>query len=156
VHVRLAAGQEARAALLEGSPELKQLLERTGATETRIEVRQLPAAAVAAVPGAAQTLPQTGAQTGHPHPQGDQAPQQPTSQQPSQSATQTPATDTTSSGYSGLTGGDRSPDRHAGTRADHLATDGDGNSRGHRTGGRRDVTPIRSVGTSAAGVDLTL
>jgi len=120
VHVRLAAGQEARAALLQGSPELKQLLERVGATDTRIEIRQLPAAAVNAVP-------------------------------------QTPATDTTSTGYAGLNGGDRSPDRHAGTRADHLATDGDDNTRGNRTHAPRDVTPIRSVASShLAGLDLTM
>lgn len=46
VHVRMAAGHEARAALLEGSPELSRLLETAGATETRIVVRELPAAAL--------------------------------------------------------------------------------------------------------------
>ncbi|RNL80242.1 flagellar hook-length control protein FliK [Nocardioides marmorisolisilvae] len=152
VHVRLAAGQEARAALLEGSPELKQLLERAGATDAKVVVRELPTSAVAAVQqpnGAAQA--QTSAQHGHQNAQGDQPPQA------GQSATQTPATDTTSTDYPGLGGGDRSPDRHAGTRADHLATDGDDHSRGHREGGRRDVTPIRSgTRSAAAGLDLTL
>jgi flagellar hook-length control protein FliK len=125
VVVRLAAGQEARAALVAGSPELRQLLEHAGATETRIVVRELPASAVSPV---------------------------------NQPAPQTPTTDTTTAPMnSGLTDGDRSPDRHAGTRADHLATDGDGNSRGHRTSGRRDVTPIRSVIDShTTAVDLTM
>ena len=45
VHVRMAAGHEARAALLDGSPELSRLLETSGATETRIVVRDLPATA---------------------------------------------------------------------------------------------------------------
>lgn len=47
VHVRMAAGHEASAALLDGSNELTRLLEHAGATETRIVVRDLPAAAVA-------------------------------------------------------------------------------------------------------------
>jgi hypothetical protein len=128
VHVRLAAGQEARAALLDGSPELRQLLEHAGATETRIVVRELPASAVAAAPAPA-----------------------------SQPAQQTPTTDTTSTPVNAGLTGDRSPDRHAGTRADHLATDGDDTTRGHRTGGRRDVTPIRSVTDSrTTAVDLTM
>jgi flagellar hook-length control protein FliK len=45
VHVRLAAGHEAQQALLEGSPELSRLLEHAGATDTRIVVRDLFAAA---------------------------------------------------------------------------------------------------------------
>ncbi|HET6151978.1 MAG TPA: flagellar hook-length control protein FliK [Marmoricola sp.] len=43
VHVRLAAGHEAKAALLEGSDELGRLLAHAGATESRIVVRDLPA-----------------------------------------------------------------------------------------------------------------
>ncbi len=122
VHVRLAAGQEARAALLDGSPELSRLLEHTGATETRIVVRELPTTAVAP---AQQTAPQTS------------------------------TADTASSNL--LTSGDRSPDRHARTRADHLAKDGDDGSRAHRAGGPRDVTPIRSVlGSGSSAVDLAL
>jgi hypothetical protein len=141
VHVRLAAGQEARAALLDGSPELHRLLERAGATETRVVVRELPTSAAANA--FANVTP--GAAPGNQH-AAHQDPQQP--YQPAQS-TQTPLTDTPS--------GDRSPDRHAGTRADHLATDGDDTTRGLRTQGSRDVTPIRSAGSShLAGVDLTM
>jgi flagellar hook-length control protein FliK len=43
VHVRLAAGHEAQRALLEGSSELTRLLERAGASDTRIVVRDLAA-----------------------------------------------------------------------------------------------------------------
>ncbi|MFL6024303.1 MAG: flagellar hook-length control protein FliK [Marmoricola sp.] len=144
VHVRLAAGDEAKAALLEGSPELKQLLERAGATETRIVVRDLPTGLVTA----AQHSAHAGNQGGF------EQPQQQSNAQPGQSTSQTPATDTASSQ---LTGGDRSPDRHAGTRADHLATDGDDTSRGLRAGGPRDVAPIRSVtGSQISAVDLTM
>lgn len=50
VHVRMAAGHEASAALLNGSAELSRLLEATGATEARVVVRDLPAAAVGAAP----------------------------------------------------------------------------------------------------------
>jgi hypothetical protein len=54
VHVRLAAGSEAQHALLEGAPELRRLLELTGASDTRIVVRDLPSGAA---PGA--TAPST-------------------------------------------------------------------------------------------------
>lgn len=47
VHVRLAAGQEAQAALLEGSGELTRLLTQAGAADTRVVVRDLPVAAAA-------------------------------------------------------------------------------------------------------------
>lgn len=47
VHVRLAAGQDARQALVEGSPELTRLLELAGASESRIVVRDLPAGSAA-------------------------------------------------------------------------------------------------------------
>lgn len=43
VHVRLAAGHEAQHALLDGSSELTRLLERVGAVDTRIVVRDLGA-----------------------------------------------------------------------------------------------------------------
>lgn len=42
MHVRLAAGDEAQRALLEGAPELRRLLEATGASDTKIVVRDLP------------------------------------------------------------------------------------------------------------------
>jgi flagellar hook-length control protein FliK len=42
VLVRMAAGDEAQRALLEGAPELRRVLELTGATDTRIVVRDLP------------------------------------------------------------------------------------------------------------------
>ncbi|MFC6288135.1 flagellar hook-length control protein FliK [Nocardioides sp. GCM10027113] len=45
VHVRLAAGDEAQQALLEGAPELRRILELTGATDTRVVVRDLQSGA---------------------------------------------------------------------------------------------------------------
>lgn len=42
VVVRMAAGDDAQRALLEGAPELRRILELTGATDTRIVVRDLP------------------------------------------------------------------------------------------------------------------
>jgi hypothetical protein len=50
VHVRLTAGHEAHLALLDGSSELTRLLERVGAVDTRIVVRDLGATA-APTPG---------------------------------------------------------------------------------------------------------
>jgi hypothetical protein len=41
VHVRFAGGDQAQRALLEGAPELRRVLEMTGATETRVVVRDL-------------------------------------------------------------------------------------------------------------------
>jgi hypothetical protein len=43
----MAAGADAQRALLEGAPELRRVLELTGATETRIVVRDLAGAAAA-------------------------------------------------------------------------------------------------------------
>jgi flagellar hook-length control protein FliK len=125
VHVRLAAGQEARLSLADGSGELSRLLEHAGATEVRVVVRDLPATA----PGAASTNPST------------------------------PTTDTSSTSSSGLTG-DRSPDQHAGTRADHQARDGsDHTPRSIRTDGSTagvtlSIKPV--TGARAAGLDLTM
>jgi flagellar hook-length control protein FliK len=48
VHVRLAAGQEAQRALLEGSPELTRLLDAAGVGDTRVTVRDLSTGAPAA------------------------------------------------------------------------------------------------------------
>lgn len=41
VRVRLAAGDDAQRALVEGAPELRRILELTGATDTRVVVRDL-------------------------------------------------------------------------------------------------------------------
>lgn len=57
VHVRLAAGQEARASLLDGSPELGRMLERAGASTARVVVRELPGAP--ALPRATSTSTST-------------------------------------------------------------------------------------------------
>jgi len=59
VHVRLAAGHDAQQALLQGSPELTRLLEHAGATDTRIVVRDLLAAA-APTTGSADPGPDLG------------------------------------------------------------------------------------------------
>ncbi len=54
-------------------------------------------------------------------------------------------------------GGERNQDQHAGTRADHLATDGADHPRHHRSPVVAEVRPIQTVpGTRAAGVDLTM
>jgi flagellar hook-length control protein FliK len=60
VHVRLAAGVEAQQALAEGAPELQRVLELTGATETRVVVRDL-----AAPQNQGQTQNQPGTTTPH-------------------------------------------------------------------------------------------
>lgn len=72
VQVSLAAGQEAQRALLEGTPELRRLLEATGAGDARIVVRDLatppttPAAAAGTTgqPDVHSDLPQPGDQAG--------------------------------------------------------------------------------------------
>jgi flagellar hook-length control protein FliK len=73
VQVSLAAGQEAQRALIEGSPELRRLLETAGASDPRIVVRDLPAtpqttptttAGTSGQPGAHADLPQSGDQAG--------------------------------------------------------------------------------------------
>lgn len=86
VRVSLAASSEAQASLLHGAPELRRLLELTGASDTRIVVRDLPiGAAPVTAPPSASTDTGTGA-FGQP-----------------------------GSGQVGH-GGDRSQDQHAGTR----------------------------------------
>lgn len=64
VHVRLAAGHEARQALVEGSPELTRLLELAGASESRIVVRDLPAGSASTGPGTAERGSEPGTQLG--------------------------------------------------------------------------------------------
>ncbi|MFL6060782.1 MAG: flagellar hook-length control protein FliK [Marmoricola sp.] len=121
VHVRLAAGHDARTSLVEGSPELARLLEHAGATEAKVVVRELPAA-----------------QSGTP------------------AATSTPPT-TESTGTPLGTGTDRSPDQHAGTRADHPAREGAEHRGGHREPVPPVVRPTQQVSDiRAAGVDLTM
>ncbi len=112
VHVRLAAGAEAHQALLDGSSELGHLLERAGATESRVVVREF-----------------------------------------------TPATPASSadSGQLNLSTGDRPTDQHAGTRADHPATDGtDRLLTRHPPVPQeaRPTKPVREARTS--GLDLTM
>lgn len=67
VHVRLAAGQEAQHALLDGSSELTRLLERVGASDTRIVVRDL-GATPASTPGTSPGLAGGGASAGDSRP----------------------------------------------------------------------------------------
>lgn len=62
VDVRLAAGDDARRALLEGAPELRRVLELAGATEARVLVRDL---AGSTAPGGQQAWSQAGPQPGH-------------------------------------------------------------------------------------------
>lgn len=62
VHVRLAAGHDARQVLVDGSPELTRLLELAGASESRIVVRDLPATAPAS--STATGTPDRGSQQG--------------------------------------------------------------------------------------------
>ena len=86
VHVRLAAGHEAQHALREGSPELTRLLAVAGASESRITVRDLPAAPASSV----DTSPDLGA---------DQRPQdQPPQDQHAGTRAHDPATDGTHDG----------------------------------------------------------
>jgi hypothetical protein len=65
VHVRLAAGEEAQRALVEGAPELRRVLELAGATETRVVVRDLGQPA-ATSPGAAPGTGEQGPRDGDP------------------------------------------------------------------------------------------
>ncbi|RNL62653.1 flagellar hook-length control protein FliK [Nocardioides marmoriginsengisoli] len=86
VHVRLAAGQEAQASLVEGSPELGRLLERAGATDARVVVRDLPNAAPAPTTGSTgasfgagsdrPTDQHAGTRADHPARDGDRSPRQ--------------------------------------------------------------------------------
>lgn len=64
VHVRLAAGHEARQALIEGSPELTRLLELAGASESRIVVRDLPAGSTSTGSGTPERGSDPGTQLG--------------------------------------------------------------------------------------------
>lgn len=84
VHVRLAAGSDAQHALLEGAPELRRLLELTGASDTRIVVRDLPSGAAPGVTtpsttslsGGAGTALSDGSRTGQGGADGQGAPGQ--------------------------------------------------------------------------------
>lgn len=70
VHVQLAAGEVARRALREGSPELTRMLEQIGATETRVVLRELPpalAANTAGRPDQGDPGPHSGTHPGTPH-----------------------------------------------------------------------------------------
>ena len=69
VVVRLAAGQDAQRALVDGSPELSRLLELAGASETRIVVRDLGAGSSTGPGTGAGSSPGTGPDTGRSHDQ---------------------------------------------------------------------------------------
>ncbi len=112
VHVRLAAGAEAHQALLDGSGELGHLLERAGATESRVVVRELTPAA--------------------------------------------PAT-SADSGQLNLGTGDRPTDQHAGTRADHPATDGADRLLTRHPPVPQEARPTQPVNRArTSGLDLTM
>jgi hypothetical protein len=131
VHVRLAAGHEAQQALLQGSPELTRLLEHAGATDTRIIVRDLFGAAA---PTTSSTS--TGSNAG------------------SSTGTGTGPGPDLGQGQGLGAGGNRSQDQHAGTRAEHLATDGRHDT---TTGGAtvpRSAQP--AARTRMSGVDVTM
>ncbi len=89
VRVSLAASSEAQASLLQGAPELRRLLELTGASDTRIVVRDLPTGTAPPMTASPPTSTDTGTGAlGQPDP-----------------------------GQIGRgNGGDRSQDQHAGTR----------------------------------------
>jgi flagellar hook-length control protein FliK len=94
VHVQLSAGDDAQRALLEGAPELRRLLELTGASDTKIVVRDLSS-------GSASGTGTTPAPTGQ---AGD-------------------GSGRAGSGDVGQ-GGDRSQHQHAGTRGGSTAREG--------------------------------
>ncbi len=94
VHVRLAAGDEARRALIEGTPELRRVLEAAGASDPRVVVRDLSPTAGNPGPTYSSTAPATGGGGGH--------------------------DDAFAPGH----GGGGSHDQHAGTRGGSTARDG--------------------------------
>lgn len=102
VRVSLAAGQEAQRALLEGTPELRRLLESTGVPDPRIVVRDL-ASASATTPTTTSTTP--AGTTGQPGAHAD-------------------LTGHSSGQEQAGTAGGRG-DQHAGTRGGSTARDGD-------------------------------
>jgi hypothetical protein len=127
VHVRLAAGHEAQQALLSGSSELTRLLEHAGATDTRIVVRDLGAG----------PAPVTGAS-------GDRS---------AGLGTDSGANLGQASGFGPGAGSNNTQDQHAGTRAEHSATEGEPDT-GTRTQQSRPVQPVTRARTS--GVDVTM
>ena len=131
VHVRLAAGQEAQQALLSGSSELTRLLEHAGATDTRIVVRDLVAGPASAT-GASDDLGGS----------------------PDRNASNNAGGNLGQAPGSGPGAGSAHPqDQHAGTRAEHPATEGEPDT-GTRTNQSRPVQPVTRARTS--GVDVTM
>lgn len=127
VRVSLAAGQEAQRALLEGTPELRRLLESTGVSDPRIVVRDL-ASASATTPTTTSTTP--AGTTGQPGAHADLS---------GHSSGQEQA---------GTAGG--RGDQHAGTRGGSTARDGDQDVT--PTG----VRPTGSATRAHQGLDVTV
>lgn len=135
VHVALAAGTDAQAALLRDAPELHRLLERVGASQPQIVVRDLPAAP--AVAGPATTAQPDG--------------------RPTDQSGAGPGTGLPTSGHQGgalgpHTGG-HSQDRRAWTPAATSARDGGQPAPGRSDPGR-PIDPATRVRT--AGVDVSM
>ena len=126
VDVRLTAGDDARRALIEGAPELRRVLEMTGATETRILVRDLDGSAA---PGGQQGW---------------------TAQSGSQADQQDHSTTDSSGG-----GGDASGRDRAGTQDQHAGTRGAAEARDGHTDGATVLRPD-PAGRATRAVDLTM
>lgn len=128
VTVSFAAGDEAQRALLEGAPELRRLLELSGATESRITVRD---------------------SSGGPGSQGSHQPQ-------TQSDGQGDSSSGRAADAGGTDGQDAdarpgTPDQHARMRDGQPATDGT-----HRGPGATRLPHDPVTSTRAAGLDVTL
>lgn len=128
VRVSLTAGHEASNALLDGASELRRLLERSGADDARVTVRELTARPTAHV---------TSAEISTRHPATDQA--------GGGLSNDAGRFERETSGGSAGT-----PDPHARTREDTTATDGTGES----TSVSHPVHPDTS--TRTAGLDVTM
>lgn len=135
VHVALAAGTDAQAALLRDAPELHRLLERVGASQPQIVVRGLPAAP--AVAGAGTTAQPDG---------------RPTDQSGAGPSTGLPSSGQQGGALGPHTGG-HSQDRRAWTPAATSARDG-GQPAAGRSDPGRPIDPATRVRT--AGVDVSM
>ena len=108
LEVTLAGGADARRALTEGAPELRRLLESVGRADSRIFIRDLPAAAPAPVPVASGPTTRTdvstdlagGAWSGAGSPGGEPAPDR-------ESSRHHPGSSTATDGIPSVTPGSR-------------------------------------------------
>jgi flagellar hook-length control protein FliK len=129
VDVRLAAGDDARRALLEGAPELRRVLELAGATEARVLVRDLGGSTT---PGGQQAWSQPGHQAGN-----------------------QPGHQDSSTGTHGTGSGDASGRGEGGEQDQHARTRGGAAARDGLTDGATTLRPD-PAGRAPRGVDLTM